>query len=329
MARVGVGVVGAGFGARVWVPAVERAGARVVALCASRLERARDAAPPGARATDDWRDVVADDAVDVVVVATPPFLHREICLAAVAAGKRVVCEKPLALSADEAEELAAAASAVPTLVDFELRAVPAFAAAKARLAEGALGEVVHASARWHVATRLASDLTPGWKDDPARGGGALNGLGSHVLDYAEWLLGPVEAVAAAAGEGEHTFAALLRHASGAVTTVSVSTVARAGDGHAIELYGGRGSLRIANPDASDWMREFGLSADGEPVALPRPPAGEDGRLDPVARLFAAFLGGAEVPSFADGARAQRVAAALRTAAATGRWAGMGYKASHA
>ena len=116
-------------------------------LCDTPLERAEAMAGQlgFARATDDWRALVADPEVELVSITTPNRLHREMALAALAAGKHVWCEKPLALTLGEAEEMAAAAEAagVATMVGYNYLRNPAFAHAQRLVEDGAIGRVVH------------------------------------------------------------------------------------------------------------------------------------------------------------------------------------------
>lgn len=325
-------MIGVGFGAKVHLPALARLGIPITAVCASRIERAEAAAAPfGARATDSWRSVIDDGAADLVVVAAPPALQLEIALAGLAAGKWVVCEKPLGGSAAEAEELAAAAAAAgaPTLVDFELRALPAFLRARDLLDKRTLGRVLHMSVVWEVSTRLAHDHAPSWKDDAALGGGALASLGTHVFDYVEWLVGPVRRVAGGVAyplrtPADDVVVAILELESDVLVDVAVSTVAHAARGHTVVVSGEHASLRIANPDLSDWVRGFELdvvrAGAAEREELARALEGEDGRIAPVAALLARFVRGeVGLPTFAEGARAHRIAHAVRESGRTGEW----------
>jgi predicted dehydrogenase len=336
MRSIGVGIVGLGFGARVQLPGfrrLEREGVRVVAVCArdgaaARRVAEREGVP---RAYDDWRALVADEEVQLVSVATPPAAHREVALAALEAGKAVLCEKPLAVTAAEAGELEAAADAagVPAMVDFEFRGVPAFRRASELLDEDAIGRVLELDVAWHIPSRLRAAGDTSWKDDAEAGGGALLSLGVHSFDYVEWLLGPVARLAGWArtllgrGSSDDACAALLELADGTPVTLSVSTVAAAGQGHVLRFFGEEGSLTLANPELGDYMRSFRLDRDGEPVLVPEPTA-EDGRIAPFTELarelVAAMRKGREpAPSFREGARAQRLAEAVRQSGASGAW----------
>jgi predicted dehydrogenase len=336
MRSIGVGIVGLGFGAKVQLPGFRRLepeGVRVVAVCArdgaaaSRLA-AQERVP---RAYDDWRALVADEEVRLVSIATPPAAHRDIALGALEAGKAVLCEKPLAATVAEADELeaAAAAAGIPAMVDFEFRGVPAFRRAHELLAEAAIGRVLQLDVAWHIASRLRPAGGESWKDSAEAGGGSLLALGVHSLDYVEWLVGPVARLAGWArallgrGSSDDGCAALLELEDGTPVTISISTVAAAGQGHVLRVFGDGGALTLANPELGDYMRSFRLERDGEPVVVPEPTT-EDGRIAPFTELarelVAAIREGREpVPSFREGARAQRLADAVRRSGASDTW----------
>src|SRR5215470_8824126 len=146
-----------------------------------------------AHATSDWRSLVADPGIDVVNITTPNALHKEMALAAIAGGKHVYCEKPLAPLAIDSREMAEAAEAaeVKTQVGFNYLCNPMLGLARDMIAAGELGEIrgyrgVHAE---DYMMDPAGPFT--FRHDPA-GGGALADIGSHALATAEYLLGPIE-----------------------------------------------------------------------------------------------------------------------------------------
>jgi predicted dehydrogenase len=329
-----VGVVGLGFGERVHVPGWRAVPGVSVEMVCSRGDAADTAARAGIpRWTDDWRELVADPAIDIVSIATPPATHHAIALAALSAGKAVLCEKPLAVTDAEAEELAAAATAGPAAVNFSYRALPAFRLARERIHAGALGDVLDVDVRWHVRARLDA-ATWSWKDSAELGGGALAVYGVHALDYVEWLAGPITDLSAtldiprAERDGrpvtsDDACAIELTLESGARGAVDVSLVA-VEHMHRVELRGARETLVLENRDPRDPVGAFTLAADGVAVALPetprRVPASADPRVEPFAvladDLAAAVREGAAItPSFADGLRAQRLLTAARRSAA--------------
>jgi len=143
----------------------------------------------------DWRELVASDAVQLVDVCTPGDSHAEIAIAALAAGKHVLCEKPLANTVAEAEEMAAAAAeaaahGVRSMVAFNYRRVPALAYARKLVEEGRIGSVRHVRAVY-LQDWLSDENAPmAWRlrKDKA-GSGALGDLGAHIVDATQYLVG--------------------------------------------------------------------------------------------------------------------------------------------
>jgi predicted dehydrogenase len=148
-----------------------------------------------AHSTADWRTIMADPAIDLVSITAPNALHKEMSLAAIAAGKHVYCEKPLApLAADALEmTLAAEARGVKTQVGFNYLCNPMLALARDMIAAGELGEI-RGYRGIHCEDYMADANGPyGFRHDPA-GGGALADIGSHALATAEFLCGPITRV---------------------------------------------------------------------------------------------------------------------------------------
>ena len=170
---------------------------RMAVLCgrdAGRVAEAADRLGWEEGATS-WQDVVARADVDLVDVCTPGDTHAEIAIAALEAGKHVLCEKPLANSVEEAEAMAAAAAraagdGVRAMVGFTYRRVPAIALARTLVAEGRLGEVRHVRAQY-LQDWLVDPETPlSWRLDKARAGsGALGDIGAHVVDLTQHIVG--------------------------------------------------------------------------------------------------------------------------------------------
>jgi predicted dehydrogenase len=148
-----------------------------------------------ARSTADWRSLIADPDIDLVSITAPNALHKGMSLAAIAAGKHVYCEKPLAPQAADAREMADAAEArgVKTQVGFNYVCNPMLALARDMIASGELGEI-RGFRGLHAEDYMADAGSPAtFRHDPA-GGGALADLGSHVLATAEYLCGPIRRV---------------------------------------------------------------------------------------------------------------------------------------
>lgn len=201
--RIGVGLIGSGFMGKAHALGYATA-ARVFDLPAEvELAVLADADPALAgraagalgfrRSTGNWRDLLDDPAVHVISVTTPNTLHREMALAALAAGKPVWCEKPLAPTAAEAREMAEAAetAGLATQVGFNYLKNPMVALAREIVASGEIG-TVRSFRGVHAEDYMADAQAPWtWRLDPAGGGGALADIGSHILAAARHLVGPV------------------------------------------------------------------------------------------------------------------------------------------
>jgi predicted dehydrogenase len=142
-----------------------------------------------------WQELVARDDVDLVDVCTPGFTHAEIAVAALEAGKHVLCEKPLANTVDEAEAMVAAAASasargVRSMVGYTYRRVPAVQLAQTLVAEGRIGTVRHVRVQY-LQDWLADPEAPlSWRlDKQAAGSGALGDIGSHAVDLAQFITG--------------------------------------------------------------------------------------------------------------------------------------------
>ena len=143
----------------------------------------------------DWRRLLERDDVDVIDICTPGDTHAEIAIAALEAGKHVLCEKPLANTVAEAEAMAEAAAAaaqhgVRSMVGFTYRRVPAVALAQRLVAEGRIGTVRHVRGQYLQDWLVDEDAPMSWRLDKERAGsGALGDIGAHVIDMAQFVTG--------------------------------------------------------------------------------------------------------------------------------------------
>lgn len=143
----------------------------------------------------DWREVIARDDVDVVDIVTPGDTHAEIAIAALEAGKHVLCEKPLANTVDEAQAMTDAASraasrGVRSMVGFTYRRVPAATFARDLVAAGRLGEIRQVRAEYLQDWLMDADAPLTWRLQKDRAGsGALGDIGAHAVDLVEYITG--------------------------------------------------------------------------------------------------------------------------------------------
>lgn len=147
------------------------------------------------RVETDWRQIIADPQIDVVDICTPGHLHAPIAIAALAAGKHVLCEKPLANSLAEAEAMTAAAETaevhgVRSMVGYSYRRTPALAHAKKMIEEGKIGRVFHIRAAYLQDWVTDKDFPLVWRLQKEQSGtGALGDIGAHIVDLAQYLTG--------------------------------------------------------------------------------------------------------------------------------------------
>jgi predicted dehydrogenase len=166
-------------------------------LCGRDADRTRAAADRlgWAEAVTDWKSVLDRDDVHVVDICTPGDTHAEIAVAALDAGKHVLCEKPMANSVTEAVAMAEAAEraaqrGVRAMVGFSYRRVPALGLAAELVAQGRLGKIHHVRAQY-LQDWIVDPAAPlSWRLDKEKAGsGALGDIGAHVVDAAQFILG--------------------------------------------------------------------------------------------------------------------------------------------
>ena len=357
--EVGVGMLGYGFMGKahsnawrtfpyVFWPASAKP--RLLALCGRTETAVGEAAVRYGweSFTTDWRDLVADDRIRIFDNAGSDAAHVEPTLAAAVAGKHVVCEKPLALTAGEAEELwrGAERAGVKHLTCFNYRFLPAVRLARELIEAGDIGEIVQARFRYSQQWRMPPNAK---MPSP---GGALNVIGVHAIDLARYLVDEIEAVSAVVGRplplewqsrdgvdlpsGE-TFAALLEFSSGASGLLDASLVA-AGRRNMLawEINGAKGSLEW-NLEELGVLRVYRSGTGGfetilateaeHALAAPWWPSGhllgwEHGHVNMLAHFFAAVVDDGSVAphgaTFYDGFRAAQVCEAVALAAGQGR-----------
>lgn len=147
--KIGVGIIGTGFARRTQIPAFkDLKNAEVVSVASASLENAQSAANEFKieHFTDDWKETILRDNVDLISITTPPVLHREMTLFAFEHNKHVLCEKPMAMNALEAKEMTEKADekGVMALIDHELRFTNGRMKAFQMIREGKIGKIQHA-----------------------------------------------------------------------------------------------------------------------------------------------------------------------------------------
>jgi predicted dehydrogenase len=353
----GVVVVGTGFGCFTHVRALRSAGFDVLAVVGRDPEKTRRRAKlfDVPRALVSLEEALALPGVQAVTIATPPHTHAAIAHQAIAAGKHLICEKPLARDVAEGEALrdAAERAGIVALVGTEFRFDAGQATLARCIASGAIGEPRLATILLHVGVLAdPSAELPDWWQDTGQGGGWLGAHGSQVIDQIRFTLGEFAAVSATLPHvgaremsAEDGFIVQFRLASGCVGTMQSTCADRSPP--MIET-------RVAGSDGSAWIRGLGsevfvagadgtrrVSVDDDLEGGERTPP-PDGALETdyermvglgldvpaytrLASCFRARIEGRALPSrsapatLADGVAALRVLEAARRSASQGRW----------
>lgn len=354
--RYTVGVIGLGFG-RAHIPAFQANGCEVIAVCQRDEPSARAVAKRYhvPQVFERWEQLLEQARPDIAVVAAPPALHHTIAVEALAAGAHVLCEKPLAMNADQALAMVEAARRAGrvAMTGFNWRFPAGMQRFRALVEAGHVGRPFEIHARFLVPRWADETLAPTWRMDRAQAGhGVMGDLGVHLVDLVRWNFGEFTRVSAHAGiahpsrtvpgggrpaDTEDFCAVLGELESGAHVTLGASRVARAMNEHTLEAWGSAGTLRYRlSRDGARWYRgELSAAAGGEALervtvrsALPRE-AGEGDPIEvmgkttvaPLVKRFLAAIprGESPSPSFEDGARAQAVLDAVLDSAARGGW----------
>ena len=351
-----IGIIGTGFARKVQIPAFKSCeNAEITSIASGSLENAKTTAVEFgiAHFTEDWRETIARDDVDLVCITTPPKLHHEMTMLAIEHGKHILCEKPMAMNAEEARDMTAAAknAGVLALIDHELRFQPGRMRAYEMLREGAIGKVRHAKCHFQAPHRGDPNIPWNWWSDIEQGGGALGAIVSHVVDSFHWFLdsqissvfcqlqSQIKKRPASGGEmrevtSDDEALMILRFGDGglvedATGLVSVSMTEYPKYKHRVEFYGtegslaveARGELFIAKPvPDTEWQQvgvDFGDAIPGVPDT------GFSSGFTEFAPKFIDVIqkGGNEVKhaaTFADGLAVQIVLDAARESDTSGR-----------
>ena len=212
----------------------------------------------------DWREMLDNTKIELFDNGGPNDIHAEPCIAALKAGKHVICEKPLARNATEAHEMLEAArnANVKHMVAFNYRFVPALCQAKKLIVSGALGQIYHYRAKYLQEWIMPHYGTPRiWRlDKESAGSGALGDLGAHIIDLGRFLVGEMKSVSAITrtfieerpypeegGSGkvdvDDAFVATVEFANGAIGTLEATRFAGGRKNHQVlEINGEKGSL---------------------------------------------------------------------------------------
>ena len=348
-----IGVIGIGFGAQVYIPGLQAEGWDVAALCSRTREKAEKAAEAaGIRDVHtDAHELIRRDDLDAVAITTPPGSHCELAVAALQAGKHVLCEKPFAIDARQGMRMrdAAQASGCTAMICHEFRHTPQRAYMKQLLGEGYVGKFELCTIELFLDRYVTPQPRPlTWNAFKADGGGLLGALGSHYIDGLRYWFGEIASAwghlealrpdvldpatnRIVKAETDDTFLFTLQFANGGLATMSASFAATPARGARIVVMGDAGTLIAEQPGPNPM--EDGIvigSRQGaalQPLETPKQylpfKDPRDHRLMAFRLLARDFASGIErktspAPNFTDGLRCQEVLDAVRESSRSGR-----------
>lgn len=330
-----VGLIGAGVMGRTHRDAYTRLKtAQLKTICDHNLEKAKNLAGPNVKVTMDYQEILRDPEIDVVDVCVPTYLHKEVVLAAAAAGKHVFCEKPIALTVEDAKEMIGACekAGIKLGVGQVVRFFPDYSKVKALLESGRIGEA-------KVVRTTRSGAFPIWPEDNwyadySKSGGPIIDLMIHDLDWLLWLFGPVERVFAKTVRKEEAIQERFDHAlvtlrfkSGLIAHLEASWAQPQGSPFitGFEIAGTKGLYQYSKDTANPIVLR---TAEGEKQAksVPQSPLALEPYTAQLKAFFTALAEGNDVP--VPGREAQRaleVALAARHSARNGEVVWLGGK----
>ncbi len=264
--KVRVGIAGTSWWADLmFLPALQtHPHASLAAICGRNRDRAEELARkyhiPGV--FTDYRDMIERGGLDALIVAVPDDLHHEITMAALTAGLHVLCEKPLAMNAQQAWEMVAGAEAarVKTMVLFTYRWMPFLRYVRDLVDEGYVGRPYQCEFRW--LTAFGRDNPFNWRLDRRRANGILGDLGSHLIDMARWLAGDITQVSGRLGvfidrpeqeragfepanDSAHLLVEFANGAHGLIQAITGAPIADRNMKQQVNLYGEAGSIEVS------------------------------------------------------------------------------------
>lgn len=362
--KIRIGVIGVNFGGLVHIPAFQHVPEmEVAAVCATRQERADQAAKQYniPHTFIDYRKMLEMRDLDAVSIVSPGYLHYQMALDALNAGKHVICEKAFTATLKEAQELESLAKrkGLTGMVAHEFRYTPPRAFMKELIKSGYIGKVRNVNINLFLSMNRPGMPPPGaprpwsWADEGGRGGGILYRLGSHFIDGMRDIVGDVvgasgklyntspERIDSAGNkrmsETDDSFTITMEFANGAWCTMSASFGIGFGRNAGVEIYGSDGVLvnRQTGPNPSPEGKVLAAKRGDQdftelpvPSHLKPPSPGGDERTYSMILLAKDFVRGvmehtSPSPSFTDGVRCMEVIDAIQRSNKEGRWVKIG------
>ena len=358
---IGIGIVGGGYMGKAHAVAMSSVGAVFDTCLRPRLEMVSASSPASAeryraaygfaRAAPDWRELVADPGIGAVIIASPQSTHRAIAEAAFAAGKPVLCEKPLGAGLDDARAMTAAAEASgqANMVGFNYIRTPASRYARALIADGGIGDVTWFRGE-HTEDFYADPSQPASWRTSGDANGTMGDLAPHMINAALALIGPIEKLIAevetvhpdrpgGSVTNDDQAQMMCRFQNGVMGQMHFSRIQTGRKmGYAYEITGTKGAIRfdqedqnaiwlyrMEDPDAERGFRKI-LTGPAHPDYEPfcQGPGHGTGYQDQIIIEARDFLRAIETgepgwPTFRDGLEVSRIVAAAMESSRSGAW----------
>jgi predicted dehydrogenase len=351
--KIRVGIIGTGFGAKVHAPMLNfHNGFEVVAISSvarGNIDEAK-AVSGVENVYTNWRLMLEEEQLDLVIIASAVYLHHEMVLAAYEKGVHVLCEKPMALNGLESEEMIAAKETANRLglINHEFRFLPARSKVKEIIDGGSLGKILHIRYLCTYASYTALiSRTRGWLGQEELGGGMLGALGSHMTDSLQWWMNsgftevfahlPIHVPAQMGENGQienrtadDGFQVIGSMENGATVTMELVSAARqSGDNWRLEIFGTEGTLlmlddrKVLYSTGDLSLSEVELTPDiHAPLDMPAIAAryynGFKRMLDALYETVVSNVKHPNLADFENGQRTQKVLDAIRLSAREGR-----------
>ena len=269
---INIGIIGTGFGSKVHVPGFRNIpNVQVYGITGDSFSKTKKIAKqlniPNTYSS--WQELINDEKIDAISIATPPHIHKDIVTSALKNSKAILCEKPFGKTLQDAQAMTKSVKKqkMANAVDFEFRYVPEFQYLKTLLDKKLIGDIRYVSINWITGGRASINAKINWSNYKKYGGGILANYGSHVIDYIEWLINPIQKVNANLSivkqskkniDAEDTceIKAILKN--NVKASVLITNVVFGGEGHTIEIFGSKGTLKLSNPNLFDFMQGFSI-----------------------------------------------------------------------
>ncbi len=349
--KLKVGIIGTGFGSVVQFPSFKQHPSFDPIILSGKHKSKTEKIGKRLgveKTTTNWEEIINDPEIDVVSVATPPNLHKQMTIAALEAGKHVLCEKPLALNLEEAEMMLEAAeeSGLVAMLDLEFRFMPSRAYLLELINSGYCGEIF----QFDISIKNPSRLNPrskgyNWWSSTDYGGGILAALGTHYIDFILTAFGKINAVVGRTEihvpkrlnkltgkmkkvTADDSFSCLLDVGDSTQVSLKINTTTAYARGIKIEIYGSEGTLLLLD-DQTLVGGKIGSDKKLKQLNVPlkyilEKSEGQHDLIPPFKALLSEFAmgvnrGSSPHPNLKDGLKIQEIIDAIRESSEKQKW----------